>query len=195
MKVEQPSQPGASQPPVARWLVWAVLILIGGTVVVPLVAALITAAADGEDTGKLPWLLAIVIYVVLFFCLEAAFHPIRGRTDEKYSWKEQFPTHADQEIQRFLQVVVGSLGLGEKHLCKLRPDDRVRDLTQEAFCGDGMDIVELIMAIEEEYALELPDSFLEKARTLGDLFDYVSRHRTGHPPTPDSTILGPAKTG
>jgi hypothetical protein len=38
-----------------------------------------------------------------------------------------------------------------------------------------MDIVELVMAVEEEYELNLPESFLETCQTLGELFDYVTR--------------------
>jgi acyl carrier protein len=158
-----------------------VLILIGGTILVGLAAAFLAAVVPGLDTRKLPWLLAIVLFAVIFFSLKAAFHPIRGRMDEMDRWRQQFPTQSDQEFQRFLQIVVESLGLRTKHLRKLRPDDRVRALSQEAFCGDGMDIVELIMAIETEYALNLPDSFLETSETLGELFDYVTRHDTGRP--------------
>ncbi len=74
------------------------------------------------------------------------------------------------------------MGLREAHWCRLRPDDRVRDLTQEVFCGDGMDVIELVMDLENEYALELPDALLEEARTLGDLFDYVVGQNVGGPP-------------
>jgi acyl carrier protein len=169
-------QPGNSKPPVARWLVWTVLILIGGTILVGLAAAFLAAVVPDLDARKLPYLLGIVLFVVLFLCLKAAFNPIRGRADERHSWRDQFPTHSEQEVQRFLQGVVGSLGLRERHRCRLRPDDRVRDLTQEAFWGDGMDMVNLVMAVEKEYDLELPESFLESCRTLGDLFDYVTRH-------------------
>jgi acyl carrier protein len=158
-----------------------VLIFIGGTVLVGVVAAFVTAAVDGLDTRKLPFLLGIVLFVVLVLCLKAAFHPIRGRMDEMDRWRQQFPTQSDQEFQRFLQIVVESLGLRTKHLRRLRPDDRVRALNQEALCGDGMEMVELIIAIEAEYALNLPDSFLVTSETLGELFDYVTRHDTGRP--------------
>ena len=160
---------------VIRWLALGGLILIGGTAVAALAGAFVSVAKDGLDSRKLPFLLVIVIGVVLFFCLKAATHPIRGRSDEKHSWKEQFPTRTDQEIQRFIRVVGDSLGLREAHLCRLRPDDRVTALTQEWLCGDGLDIVELFMAIEEEYALELPESLYEKDRTLGDVFAYVTQ--------------------
>jgi len=194
MNTNQPTQAGTRKPIVLRWLAWAVLILIGGTVVVAVVATFATAARDGLDARKLPFLVVIVIWVVLFFSLKAATHPIRGRTDEISSWKQRFPTHTEAEIQRFLHVAGDSLGVSAKHLSRLRPDDRVAALTQEWLCGDGMDLVEMLMDIEREYGLELPESFHERDRTLGDLFDHVSQHRAGHPSTPDSSKPDQAKT-
>lgn len=44
-----------------------------------------------------------------------------------------------------------------------------------------MGMVNLVMAVEKEYALNLPDSFLETSETLGELFDYVTRHGIGCP--------------
>jgi acyl carrier protein len=172
MNPKPPALPAASKSRTVRWLAWGVLILIGGTLLVAVVAAAVTA---GSDAKTLSVLVAIALFVVVFFALQFAFHPVRGRTDESHSWKERFPAHTDQEFERFLRVVGKKLGIREKNLFRLHPDDRVTALTQEAFFGDGMDIIELVMAIEEEYALELPDAFLEQARTLGDLFDYVTR--------------------
>ena len=36
-----------------------------------------------------------------------------------------------------------------------------------------LDIVELIMALEEEFDLEIPDSDAEKVVTVGDVVDYI----------------------
>jgi acyl carrier protein len=178
---ESTSPPGARSPRGVRWAAWTLLILMGGTVVVPVIAAFVTAVMDGLDLGKLPFLVAIVLWVVLFLALKSLFHPIRGRTDESRAWRERFPTRSDQEVQRFLRIVGESLALREDRQCRLRPDDRVRDLTQEVFCGDGMDIVELVLAVEEEYGLELPESGSE---TLGEVFDYVIRHGSSRPVSP-----------
>jgi acyl carrier protein len=143
-----------------------------------LLCLIFVGAVLGPSLKSLVWPVVVVVMVVcfvVFFCLQAAFHPVRGRTDQTQSWREQFPTHDEQEIRRFVQVVGESLGLKEERMRGLRPDDRPEDLTQEVFCGDDMDLVELVMAIEEAYGLELPDSLMERARTLGDLFDYVTR--------------------
>ena len=39
--------------------------------------------------------------------------------------------------------------------------------------ADSLDIVELIMALEEEFDLEIPDSDAEKVVTVGDVVDYL----------------------
>ena len=39
--------------------------------------------------------------------------------------------------------------------------------------ADSLDIVELIMALEEEFDLQIPDSEAEKITTVGDVVDYI----------------------
>ena len=39
--------------------------------------------------------------------------------------------------------------------------------------ADSLDIVELLMAIEEEYGLEIPDDEAEKLKTVGDVVAYI----------------------
>ena len=41
---------------------------------------------------------------------------------------------------------------------------------------DSLDIVELIMAIEEEFDIEIPDSDAEKVVTVGDVVDYIKEN-------------------
>jgi len=42
--------------------------------------------------------------------------------------------------------------------------------------ADSLDIVELVMAIEEEFGIEVPDSDAENIRTLGDITSYIEAH-------------------
>ena len=42
--------------------------------------------------------------------------------------------------------------------------------------ADSLDIVELVMAIEKEFDLEIPDEEAEKIRTVQDAVDYISAH-------------------
>jgi len=42
--------------------------------------------------------------------------------------------------------------------------------------ADSLDIVELVMAMEETFDLEIPDDDAEKIQTIGDAFTYVKEH-------------------
>ncbi|MCR5150368.1 MAG: acyl carrier protein [Clostridiales bacterium] len=39
--------------------------------------------------------------------------------------------------------------------------------------ADSLDLVDLVMSIEDEYGIELPDSELEKIKTVSDLCDFI----------------------
>ena len=42
--------------------------------------------------------------------------------------------------------------------------------------ADSLDIVELVMALEEEFDMEIPDSDAEKVVTVGDVVDYIKEN-------------------
>jgi acyl carrier protein len=39
--------------------------------------------------------------------------------------------------------------------------------------ADSLDIVELVMAFEEEFSVEVPDEDAEKLQTVGDVINYI----------------------
>ncbi|MBP3284082.1 MAG: acyl carrier protein [Clostridia bacterium] len=43
--------------------------------------------------------------------------------------------------------------------------------------ADSLDIVELIMALEEEFDTEVPDEEAEKITTVGDVVEYIKAHQ------------------
>ncbi|MBN8215120.1 MAG: acyl carrier protein [Spirochaetes bacterium] len=43
--------------------------------------------------------------------------------------------------------------------------------------ADSLDIVELIMALEEEFGVEIPDEEAEKIKTVGDAVKYIEDHK------------------
>ena len=43
--------------------------------------------------------------------------------------------------------------------------------------ADSLDAVEIIMAIEDEYGIEIPDEEAEKMQTVGDLVTYVEENK------------------
>ena len=49
-------------------------------------------------------------------------------------------------------------------------------VTLEASFIDDLDIVELVMALEEEFDIEIPDADAEKVVTVGDVVDYIKEN-------------------
>ncbi len=43
--------------------------------------------------------------------------------------------------------------------------------------ADSLDAVEIILGVEEEYGLDIPDEVAEKFETVRDLVDYVEEHK------------------
>ncbi|HAV40101.1 MAG: acyl carrier protein [Aquificota bacterium] len=68
--------------------------------------------------------------------------------------------------QRIKEIIADQLGV---EVDKLNPGAKfVEDLG-----ADSLDVVELIMAFEEEFGIEIPDEDAEKIRTVGDVIDYL----------------------
>lgn len=57
-------------------------------------------------------------------------------------------------------------------------DANIDDMTMETRIGedlgaDSLDVVELLMAIEEEFDVEIPDEDIEALKTIGDVVEYI----------------------
>ncbi|EKP93708.1 MULTISPECIES: acyl carrier protein [Thermaerobacter] len=78
---------------------------------------------------------------------------------------------ADEALfQRVKAIIVEQLGVDE---ASVTPEARfIEDLG-----ADSLDIVELIMALEEEFDLEIPDEDAEKIATVGDAIQYIESHK------------------
>ncbi len=50
------------------------------------------------------------------------------------------------------------------------------DTTLEDLGADSLDIVEVIMALEDEFEIEISDEEAEKISTVGDLVEYIKAH-------------------
>lgn len=45
--------------------------------------------------------------------------------------------------------------------------------------ADSLDLVELVMAFEEEFNIEIPDEVQENIRTVGDAITHINEHVSG----------------
>ena len=71
--------------------------------------------------------------------------------------------------ERVKKIVVENLGVEEE---KVTPDASFID----DLGADSLDIVELVMAFEEEFGVEIPDDAAEKINTVGDAIKYIEEH-------------------
>jgi len=71
--------------------------------------------------------------------------------------------------RRVIGIIVEQLGVSEE------------EVTMEAsfiddLGADSLDLVELIMAMEEEFGLEISDEDAEKIQTVQDVVNYINEH-------------------
>jgi len=71
--------------------------------------------------------------------------------------------------EKVKQIVVEQLGVDEGEVTPKA--SFVDDLG-----ADSLDQVELVMAFEEGFDLEIPDEDAEKIRTVQDAIDYIEKH-------------------
>lgn len=64
------------------------------------------------------------------------------------------------------KMIVDQLGVDESSI--EMETNLMKDLE-----ADSLDAVEIIMAIEDEFGIEIPDDDAEKFQTVGDLVNYV----------------------
>ncbi|MDO4571508.1 MAG: acyl carrier protein [Planctomycetia bacterium] len=68
--------------------------------------------------------------------------------------------------ERVMRVVSDQLSID--------PDKLTEDTRFVADLGaDSLDIVELVMALEEEFQIEFPEEKVESAETIGDVIGYI----------------------
>ncbi len=68
---------------------------------------------------------------------------------------------------RVKDIIVDQLGVDED---KINPESKfVEDLG-----ADSLDTVELVMAFEEEFDVEVPDEEAEKLQSVGDVITYIN---------------------
>ena len=81
----------------------------------------------------------------------------------------------EKEIMATIQddvkaIIVEQLGVDESEVVSTA--SFVDDLG-----ADSLDTVELVMAFEEKFGIEIPDEDAEKIRTVQDAVDYIEKHK------------------
>lgn len=76
---------------------------------------------------------------------------------------------SEEVFEKIKEIIVEQLGVTES------------TVTMEAsfiddLGADSLDIVELIMALEEEFDLEIPDADAEKIVTVNDVVEYIKEN-------------------
>ena len=66
-------------------------------------------------------------------------------------------------------IVIDQLGVDEEEVTMATSFEELN--------ADSLDIVELIMALEEEFELDIPDEDAEKIRTVGQIVDYIKENQ------------------
>jgi acyl carrier protein len=76
---------------------------------------------------------------------------------------------ASSVLDRVRERVAHQLGVEAEKIMK--ESSFVEDLG-----ADSLDVVELVMALEEEFEIEIPDEQAEKIVTVGDAVKYIESH-------------------
>ena len=75
-----------------------------------------------------------------------------------------------QIVSKVKSIIADLLGVGED---EIKPESSlIEDLG-----ADSLDIVELVMAMEEEFEVEIPDEEAENIKTVGDAINYINTHK------------------
>ncbi|MFO7155137.1 MAG: acyl carrier protein [Pseudomonadota bacterium] len=78
---------------------------------------------------------------------------------------------AESQIEAKVRAIVAEqLGVGEDEI-------KLESSFVEDLGADSLDIVELVMAMEEEFEVEIPDEEAENIKTVGDAINYITTHK------------------
>jgi acyl carrier protein len=72
--------------------------------------------------------------------------------------------------ERVFRLVCDRLGVNKEQVT--RQTAFVEDIG-----ADSLDIVELVMGLEEEFGINIPDDQAEKIKTVGEAIDYIEREK------------------
>jgi acyl carrier protein len=77
----------------------------------------------------------------------------------------------EEALQKIQEIAADRLGVDEGDVT---PEASFREDLE----ADSLDLVELIMELEEQFGMEIPDEDAEKITTVEQAVDYVVEHRS-----------------
>jgi acyl carrier protein len=92
-------------------------------------------------------------------------HRSGSRVGRSPLWEER--TVASVE-ERVIDIVCENLGVNKEQVT--RSTSFIDDMG-----ADSLDIVELVMELEEEFEITIPDEQAEKIKTVGEAIEYIER--------------------
>ena len=73
-------------------------------------------------------------------------------------------------VEKIIEMTAEALGVEESNITE--------NSSFKADLGaDSLDLFELVMALEEEYGVEIPTEDLEQIATIGDVVKYLEEHK------------------
>lgn len=68
-----------------------------------------------------------------------------------------------------------------KEILAAQLDADTEDMTMETriaedLNADSLDVVEMLMSVEDEFSVQIPDEDIESLKTIGDVVDYIQSH-------------------
>ncbi|MCH1509875.1 MAG: acyl carrier protein [Akkermansiaceae bacterium] len=78
---------------------------------------------------------------------------------------------AENITEKVTEIIVEQLGVSAD---QVKPESNLID----DLGADSLDAVELVMAVEEEFGIEVPDEEAEKLRSVGDIISHVEGAQT-----------------
>ncbi len=70
-------------------------------------------------------------------------------------------------FEKVQNIIADQLGIDAE---EIKPESKLIDDLK----ADSLDVVELVMELEQEYGIEVPDEDLEKLQTVQNIVDFVS---------------------
>ena len=73
-------------------------------------------------------------------------------------------------FNKVVEIIIEQLGVEDKEITM--ETSLMKDLE-----ADSLDAVEIIMALEDEFGIEIPDTEAENFKSIGDIFKYIEANK------------------